>query len=152
MLAEASHLVGTFDKPRFIDFHGALCAHSRSRITGCTRCLEICPTGAIASAGDHVAIGEGREASQHRRREFPPDHRGDADDHAEAHDAHGGAPGGSRAGPGAAGGVVVVHRLHEGGDVQPELARQVLQGVGTGAGAGSLRDVKHYKRRKRWLS
>ncbi|NNM74807.1 4Fe-4S binding protein [Enterovirga aerilata] len=53
---EASHLVGEFDKPRFIDFKAALCAHSRSRITGCTRCLDICPTGAIAPAGDHVAI------------------------------------------------------------------------------------------------
>ncbi|WP_128564403.1 4Fe-4S binding protein [Methylobacterium crusticola] len=55
-LFEASHLVGTFDKTRFVDFHAALCAHSRSRITGCTRCLEVCPTGAIAPAGDHVAI------------------------------------------------------------------------------------------------
>lgn len=55
-LFAASHLVGEFDKPRFIDFHAALCAHSRSRITGCTRCLDICPTGAIAPAGDHVAI------------------------------------------------------------------------------------------------
>ena len=33
-----------------------LCAHSRSRITGCTRCLDLCPTGAITPAGDHVAI------------------------------------------------------------------------------------------------
>ena len=56
VLAEASHLVGTFDKPRFIDFHGDLCAHSRSRITGCTRCLDVCPTGAIAPAGDTVHI------------------------------------------------------------------------------------------------
>lgn len=52
----ASHLVGAFDKTRFIDFRGELCAHSRSRITGCTRCLEVCPTGAIASAGDTVMI------------------------------------------------------------------------------------------------
>jgi ferredoxin len=52
----ASHLVGDFDKPRFIDFHEELCAHSRSRITGCTRCLDLCPTGAISPAGDHVAI------------------------------------------------------------------------------------------------
>ncbi len=52
----ASHLVGEFDKTRFIDFHGELCAHSRSRITGCTRCLDVCPTGAIAPAGDTVAI------------------------------------------------------------------------------------------------
>ena len=55
-LFEAAHLVGTFDKPRYIDFSDELCAHSRSRITGCTRCLDLCPTGAIAPAGDHVAI------------------------------------------------------------------------------------------------
>lgn len=52
----ASHLVGEFDKPRFIDFQEELCAHSRSHITGCTRCLDLCPTGAISPAGDHVAI------------------------------------------------------------------------------------------------
>ncbi|MEE7456689.1 4Fe-4S ferredoxin [Methylorubrum populi] len=56
LVMAASHLVGEFDKTRFIDFRGELCAHSRSRITGCTRCLEVCPTGAIASAGDTVAI------------------------------------------------------------------------------------------------
>jgi ferredoxin len=56
VLADAAHLVGTFDKPKFIDFTDALCAHSRSRITGCTRCLDLCPTGAITPAGNHVAI------------------------------------------------------------------------------------------------
>lgn len=56
MLFEASHLVGEFDKPRFIDFRAELCAHSRSRITGCTRCLDVCPTGAISPAGNHVTI------------------------------------------------------------------------------------------------
>ncbi|MBV9079019.1 MAG: 4Fe-4S binding protein [Methylobacteriaceae bacterium] len=56
LIGEAAHLVGTFDKPRFIAFEAGLCAHSRSRITGCTRCLDLCPTGAIAPAGDHVAI------------------------------------------------------------------------------------------------
>ena len=33
-----------------------LCAHSRSGIVGCRRCLDLCPTGAIAPAGDVVAI------------------------------------------------------------------------------------------------
>jgi ferredoxin len=53
---KAADLVGTFDKPRFITFTDSLCAHSRSRKTGCTRCLDLCPVGAIAPAGDHVAI------------------------------------------------------------------------------------------------
>jgi ferredoxin len=52
----AAGLVGTFDKPRYIKFTADLCAHSRSRITGCTRCLELCPAGAIEPAGNHVAI------------------------------------------------------------------------------------------------
>ncbi|HEY8382386.1 MAG TPA: 4Fe-4S binding protein [Microvirga sp.] len=55
-IAEARDLVGEFDKPRFIQFTEGLCAHSRSKITGCTRCLDLCPTGAITPAGDHVAI------------------------------------------------------------------------------------------------
>jgi ferredoxin len=49
-------LVGEFDKPRYIDFKPELCAHQRSRITGCTRCLDVCPVSAIAPGGDHVAI------------------------------------------------------------------------------------------------
>ena len=63
-VAAARDLVGEFDKPRFVSFDAALCAHSRNRKTGCTRCLDLCPTGAIAPgkdaatgrALDHVAI------------------------------------------------------------------------------------------------
>ncbi len=53
---KARDLVGTFEKPRYITFSEDLCAHSRSRIVGCNRCLDLCPTGAITPAGDHVAI------------------------------------------------------------------------------------------------
>lgn len=53
---KARDLVGTFDKPRYITFAAELCAHSRSKIVGCRRCLDLCPAGAIAPAGDHVAI------------------------------------------------------------------------------------------------
>ena len=53
---KARDFTGTFDKPRYITFTEDLCAHSRSKIVGCRRCLDLCPTGAIAPNGDHVAI------------------------------------------------------------------------------------------------
>lgn len=56
MLFEAGDMTGSFEKPVYVDFHAELCAHSRSKKTGCTRCLDVCPTGAITPAGDHVAI------------------------------------------------------------------------------------------------
>ena len=56
LVRQAAQLVGTFDKPRFVNFAADLCAHSRNRITGCTRCLDLCPTGAITPAGNSVAI------------------------------------------------------------------------------------------------
>jgi len=52
----ARDLVGSFDKPKYVDVTPALCAHSRSKRTGCHRCLDLCPTGAITPVGDHVAI------------------------------------------------------------------------------------------------
>lgn len=55
-IARAADFVGEFDKPRYINFSADLCVHSRSGITGCTRCLDLCPTGAITPAGDHVVI------------------------------------------------------------------------------------------------
>jgi ferredoxin len=53
---KARDLVGIFEKPKYVSFDSKLCAHSRSGVTGCTRCLNLCPAGAITSAGDHVAI------------------------------------------------------------------------------------------------
>jgi len=55
-LMRARQLIGSFDKPQYVTFTEHLCAHSRSSIVGCRRCLDLCPAGAIASAGDHVAI------------------------------------------------------------------------------------------------
>ena len=60
LAAQAAELVGTFDKPRFIRFEAGLCAHARNKRTGCTRCLDLCPTGAITPGEkghwDSVAI------------------------------------------------------------------------------------------------
>jgi ferredoxin len=53
---KARELTGTFEKPRYISYDATLCVHSRSQITGCTRCLDLCPTSAITPDGDHVTI------------------------------------------------------------------------------------------------
>ena len=55
-LFAATDLVGTFSKPRYVTLHPSRCTHSRSGQLGCTRCLDVCPTGAITPAGDSVAI------------------------------------------------------------------------------------------------
>ena len=55
-LVRAAELVGEFDKPRYALFQADLCAHSRSKKIGCTRCIDVCVPGAITPAGDHVAI------------------------------------------------------------------------------------------------
>lgn len=52
----ASHMVGTFEQPLHVRTEPVLCAHSRAEQPGCTRCLDLCPTGAITPAGDHVTV------------------------------------------------------------------------------------------------
>lgn len=41
--------VGEFEKPKFFEYREKICAHSRSEITGCTRCIDVCSTQAISS-------------------------------------------------------------------------------------------------------
>jgi ferredoxin len=53
---KAAQHVGTFEKPLHLMLEQHLCAHSRAEQVGCTRCLDICPTGAISPDGDHVTV------------------------------------------------------------------------------------------------
>ncbi len=53
---DASHLTGTFEKPLHAKLDEQLCAHSRAQKTGCSKCLDNCPTGAITPNGDFVAV------------------------------------------------------------------------------------------------
>ena len=59
-LAEAAlaltELVGEFDKPRFFEYKRSVCAHSRSRKEGCSRCIDSCSTSAISADGDGVRV------------------------------------------------------------------------------------------------
>ena len=56
VLFDAAQMTGTFEKPFYIRFDAALCAHSRAEQTGCTRCLDLCPTSAIRPNGEAVEI------------------------------------------------------------------------------------------------
>ncbi|WP_289041072.1 4Fe-4S binding protein [uncultured Aliiroseovarius sp.] len=55
-LLAASQMVGTFEKPLHIRLQEPLCAHSRAEQPACSNCLNVCPTGAILPAGEHVSI------------------------------------------------------------------------------------------------
>jgi len=56
---KARDFVGSFDKPKYVNFSAEICVHSRSKLTGCHRCLDLCPTRAITPDGDHVKIDAG---------------------------------------------------------------------------------------------
>jgi len=54
--AEIATLKGEFEKPKYFNYKASICAHARSRQTGCTQCIDVCSTKAIRADGDHVAV------------------------------------------------------------------------------------------------
>jgi ferredoxin len=70
-VAELAQQVGEFEKPKFFVYREKICAHSRSEITGCTQCMDVCSTDAISSDKEanrvvvepHLCMGCGACAS-----------------------------------------------------------------------------------------
>ncbi len=56
VLAELPELVGEFEKPRFFQYDPAICAHGRSGLEGCHRCIDACPTQAITSLKERIEV------------------------------------------------------------------------------------------------
>ncbi|MBI3045765.1 MAG: 4Fe-4S binding protein [Betaproteobacteria bacterium] len=46
---ELTQHVGEFEKPKYFEYREKICAHGRSEIVGCTRCIDVCSTRAITS-------------------------------------------------------------------------------------------------------
>ena len=56
ILDELRDFVGEFEKPKYFAYRENICAHSRSQVTGCNKCIEICSTQAISPDGDKVKV------------------------------------------------------------------------------------------------
>jgi ferredoxin len=49
-------MVGEFEKPKYFQYKEKICAHSRSEIIGCRKCIDVCSTQAIASDPDESRV------------------------------------------------------------------------------------------------
>ncbi len=56
MIAEVATLVGEFEKPKYFNYRANICAHGRNKKTGCTQCIDVCSTKAIAAKGDQIEV------------------------------------------------------------------------------------------------
>jgi ferredoxin len=55
-VSELVTAIGEFEKPRYFEYKASICAHQRSRKTGCTLCIDVGSTAAIAADGDGVRV------------------------------------------------------------------------------------------------
>ena len=55
-IAELPDMIGEFEKPKYFAYKESICAHSRSKISGCNKCIDVCSTQAISGHGDKVKV------------------------------------------------------------------------------------------------
>jgi ferredoxin len=53
---ELTQSIGEFEKPKYFEYKSKSCAHSRNNKTNCTKCIDVCSTGAISSIGSEVKV------------------------------------------------------------------------------------------------
>ncbi len=53
---ELTQSIGEFEKPKYFEYKSKSCAHSRNNKTNCTKCIDVCSTGAISSIGLEVKV------------------------------------------------------------------------------------------------
>lgn len=49
-------LIGEFEKPKYFAYNASVCAHSRSQLSGCNACLDVCATNAISTKGEGIEV------------------------------------------------------------------------------------------------
>lgn len=54
--ARLLEMVGEFEKPKYFEYREKICAHSRSEIVGCRKCIDVCSTQAISSDLDENRV------------------------------------------------------------------------------------------------
>lgn len=56
VIEELPAMLGTFDKPKYFRLNPDKCAHSSRGVSGCDRCVDACPAGALSSNGHAIEI------------------------------------------------------------------------------------------------
>ena len=49
-------LTGQFEKPQYVLYDPDICAHGARGITGCRRCLDVCPADALSTVGEYISV------------------------------------------------------------------------------------------------
>ncbi len=55
-LQEIPQVSGDFGKPVYVQYRPGICTHGDRGITGCSRCLDVCPAEAIADKGEKIEV------------------------------------------------------------------------------------------------